>query len=64
MPKREACTLALAAARDAIEGNARINTRYGSKVALRLDVALNHGIVFYGNVGAPGRLDFTVIGRP
>ncbi len=62
MPKREACVLALEAARDAIERNARVNTRYGSKVALRLDVALNHGIVFYGNVGAPGRLDFTVIG--
>ena len=62
LPKREACALALEAARDAIERNARVNTRYGSKVALRLDVALNHGIVFYGNVGAPGRLDFTVIG--
>jgi adenylate cyclase len=62
LPKREACALALEAARDAIERNARVNTHFGSKVALRLDVALNHGIVFYGNVGAPGRLDFTVIG--
>lgn len=30
---------------------------------LRSGIALHRGEVFFGNVGAPGRLDFTVIGR-
>ncbi len=30
---------------------------------LRTGIALHDGEVFFGNVGAPGRLDFTVIGR-
>ncbi len=30
---------------------------------LRTGIALHEGEVFFGNVGAPGRLDFTVIGR-
>lgn len=30
---------------------------------LRTGIALHRGLVFFGNVGAPERLDFTVIGR-
>jgi adenylate cyclase len=32
------------------------------EVALRFGIALHLGDVMYGNVGAPSRLDFTVIG--
>ena len=34
-----------------------------SALPLKSGVALHLGDVFYGNVGAPNRLDFTVIGR-
>jgi adenylate cyclase len=62
LPQREACALALAAAREAIDRNRGVNARRAGETALGLDVALHCGEVFYGNVGAPGRLDFTVIG--
>ena len=32
------------------------------KAAIRFGIALHLGEVYYGNIGAPGRLDFTVIG--
>ncbi len=38
----------------------RLSARRG--VALRSGVAIHTGEVLYGNVGAPGRLDFTVLG--
>jgi adenylate cyclase len=58
----DACRLAFAAAREAITRNGAVNARRPAEPSLGLDVALHCGEVFYGNVGAPGRLDFTVIG--
>ena len=40
----------------------RCNT-FGGWKPLRTGIALHEGDVFFGNVGAPERLDFTVIGR-
>jgi len=62
MPKPIACRLALEAAIDAIAQNTAVNRSRASERPLHLDVALSTGMVFYGNVGAPHRLDFTVIG--
>ena len=59
-----ACNAALAAAREAAEAM----TAYGRECVacgtpeLRFGVALHLGEVTYGNIGAPDRLDFTVIG--
>jgi len=60
--KATACRLALDAAIEAIAANEQVNRRRPAQRPLHLDVALNYGNVFYGNVGAPSRLDFTVIG--
>jgi adenylate cyclase len=54
----EACARALAAAREALERNEAL----AADGLLGLDVALHLGTVFYGNIGAGRRLDFTVIG--
>ena len=54
----DACAAALAAAREALALNAPLAAEGG----LGLDVALHLGTVFYGNLGAGRRLDFTVIG--
>jgi adenylate cyclase len=62
LPQRDACRLALAAAHEIIARNHAVNSRRADERPLGLDVALHYGEVFYGNVGAPGRLDFTVIG--
>jgi adenylate cyclase len=56
-----ACRAALRAARDALARNAAVDARHPGS-ALPLDVALHLGDVFYGNIGAGSRLDFTVIG--
>lgn len=61
-PREEACRLALASAREAIERNRAVNAERPAEPPLGLDIALHYGEVFYGNVGTPGRLDFTVIG--
>lgn len=39
-----------------------VNARYPEEPPLLLDISLHRGEVFYGNVGAGRRLDFTVIG--
>ena len=57
-----ACDAALAAAREAITRNARVNDAHPETPRLDLDVALHLGEVFYGNIGAASRLEFTVIG--
>ncbi|GGE00095.1 adenylate cyclase [Aureimonas endophytica] len=57
---REACARALQAARDALAANTALNAEVAEPVAL--DIALHLGTVFYGNIGAARRLDFTVIG--
>lgn len=58
------CTAALAAARDAMAQMAALNADRTSRgeVALHFGIALHLGEVMYGNIGAPDRLDFTVIG--
>lgn len=58
------CRKALDAARDAVRAIEALNqTRAGEdKPALRFGFALHLGDVMYGNIGAPDRLDFTVIG--
>lgn len=69
-PERDAAERGLAAAEQALEAIAALNQ--GPPTALeaiagwqplRTGIALHEGEVFFGNVGAPERLDFTVIGR-
>ena len=60
----EVCRSAVAAARQAMAAMEALNQE---RLAADLDVlgfglALHLGDVMYGNIGAPGRLDFTVIG--
>lgn len=60
----QACKNALAAAEDAFSGLASVNQcRQLSQIPdIRFGVGLHLGSVIYGNVGAPSRLDFTVMG--
>lgn len=59
-----ACAAALEAARDAATGIATVNMRRAraGKPEIRFVVGLDVGAVAYGNVGAPDRLNFTVMG--
>ena len=59
-----ACQRALRAARALAGRVAAVNEgrRGRGEVELRYGVALHFGDVLYGNIGAPSRLDFTVIG--
>jgi class 3 adenylate cyclase len=59
-----ACERALKAARGARAGMAALNgeRRGRSESPLAFGLALHLGDVMYGNIGAPDRLDFTVIG--
>jgi adenylate cyclase len=59
-----ACTTAVAAAREALRRMRDLNERRASRgeQELGFGIALHLGDVMYGNVGAPSRLDFTVIG--
>ena len=66
---KPAAASAVAAAQDALAGLDRLNTRraaaadsFGGWNPLRTGIALHEGDVFFGNIGAPERLDFTVIG--
>jgi len=61
-PQERACAAAVHAAQAALERNAAVNALHADQPQLSLDVALHCGDVFYGNIGAAGRLDFTVIG--
>jgi adenylate cyclase len=62
--KKSACIAALNSARDAQQTLAAINhrRRRHSQPEIDFGVGLNVGEVIYGNVGAPDRLDFTVMG--
>ena len=55
---------AFAAARDALGRTATCNNgrQENGQPLIRFGVGLHRGIVSYGNIGAPDRLDFTVIG--
>jgi adenylate cyclase len=66
---RVAARAALAAAEQALAGLQAINRaapspldRIAGWAPLRAGIALHAGEVFFGNIGAPERLDFTVIG--
>jgi adenylate cyclase len=57
------CDLALKAARAAIAAVAAHNAEAAAgSPEIRFGLALHLSEVYYGNIGAPGRLDFTVIG--
>ena len=58
------CAAALQAARTAVVGVVRCNRirRSEGRPEIRFGIALHRGEVYYGNIGAPERLDFTVIG--
>lgn len=59
-----ACRAALDSAEDAFASLATLNHRRqrNAEPAIRFGVGLHFGTVIYGNVGAPDRLDFTVMG--
>ncbi|WP_439614380.1 adenylate/guanylate cyclase domain-containing protein [Reyranella sp.] len=67
--ERAAAVAALAAAQGALQAIERLNedpqafANIPGWRPLRTGIALHEGEVFFGNVGAPERLDFTVIGR-
>ncbi|MEE1611280.1 adenylate/guanylate cyclase domain-containing protein [Microvirga sp. CF3016] len=60
--REQACAAAVRAAQTALERNVAVNRLHAGERPLSLDIALHCGDVFYGNIGAAGRLDFTVIG--
>lgn len=67
---RDAAHAALAAAEEALLAIDVLNSEPSASLEaiagwrpLRTGIALHEGDVFFGNVGAPDRLDFTVIGR-
>jgi adenylate cyclase len=62
----DACRRALAAAKGALTELGRLNEERAAagEDPLAIGVALHLGEVMYGNIGARGRLDFTVIGAP
>jgi adenylate cyclase len=59
-----ACRQGIAAGRDAFAAIRTLNAKRDAarQPTMELDLALHIGDVLYGNVGAEGRLDFTVIG--
>ena len=59
-----ACCAAICAAGDALTRTGKHNTERGNngQPTIEFGIALHLGWVDYGNVGAPDRLDFTVIG--
>jgi len=63
-PAAIACANALAAAREAIVRMEEVNRRRKSagERSLRFGIGLHLGLVLYGNVGTPNRIEFTVIG--
>ncbi len=65
LDRDRACAAALDAALDALAGFDRLNERRAAtgEARLELGLALHTGSLMYGNIGAPDRLDFTVIGQ-
>jgi adenylate cyclase len=60
---REACQLALEAARDGLDCLSALDHDLSvTPLHLKAGFALHYGEVSYGNIGAGDRLDFTVIG--
>lgn len=59
------CGNATRACRDAMAGLAALNLdrKQAGQAPLEIGMGINVGQVLYGNIGSPGRLDFTVLGR-
>ncbi len=59
------CQQAVRASTGALIGLATLNDRRAgaNKPPLEIGIGMNVGQVSYGNIGSPGRLDFTVLGR-
>jgi adenylate cyclase len=64
LDRDRACRAALAAAEEALADLDKLNRvrQANGKPTLEVGIALHAGAVTYGNIGAPDRLDFTVIG--
>ena len=64
LDRDRACLTALRAAEEALEELDRLNAtrRETGRPQIEVGIALHTGAVMYGNIGAPTRLDFTVIG--
>lgn len=64
LDRDRACLAALDAAQDALSQLDSLNEarRAAGQPVLEVGLALHTGAVMYGNIGAPDRLDFTVIG--
>jgi len=63
-PAVVACTKALDAAQEAVKRMAELNAkrRAAGLPRLRFGIGLHLGLVLYGNIGTPTRIEFTVIG--
>ena len=59
-PAAVACARALEAAKESISRMQKLNE--GRATPLRFGIGLHLGLVLYGNVGTPTRIEFTVIG--
>lgn len=64
LDRDRACHTALSAAEAALDGLDSLNEgrREAGRAPLEMGLALHMGAVMYGNIGAPDRLDFTIIG--
>jgi adenylate cyclase len=64
LDRDRACLTALAAAKEALAHLDSLNEarRAAGQPVLEVGLALHTGAVMYGNIGAPDRLDFTVVG--
>lgn len=60
----EKCRQAARAAQGVLKGLSELNRdrAHASKPLLDIGIGINVGAVSYGNIGSPGRLDFTVLG--
>jgi adenylate cyclase len=63
-PAAVACSKALDAAQAAVQRMAGLNTKReaAGQPRLRFGIGLHLGLVLYGNIGTPTRIEFTVIG--
>ena len=59
-PAAVACAKTLAAAKESIARMEKLNANRATP--LRFGIGLHHGLVLYGNIGTPTRIEFTVIG--
>jgi adenylate cyclase len=61
-PEEAACAAAVRTTLEILARNEEVNRARPGEPSLGVDIALHFGDVFYGNIGAAGRLEFTVIG--